>query len=798
VFELDRIPVAVLEALEKHGYGRDDVLIAARCDRDRTFKPAEVYLFATSERLLILEGAFETLLASARNPKTALAGTESTFSEQDFREYDMRAHRGFRVEELLSSGRLTAKVRPADRKEKETETENKGVADPQCGETESETGTAACDETVYLAAFTNFCKASMFLFAKYADRLADGKDLEIDPKDDPKSKRCPKCGLRYPDLNRRICPHCMEKGKLFRRFSVFFLRYRLSIALMVLSLVVLTVMSIIAPYLSSGFFYDEVIYGTGEFAGQILTVLFLIVATRILRLIATMFNNLLTSTIAAKMVFDLKKTIFSSIERLSLSFFTGRQTGGLMTQVNEDANTIYGFFCDGVPYLIVNLVQVAVLAVLLFTIQPILAFLTLITVPVFMFLLAKIFRRERMLHAKRYTNSRQMNSFLADVFSGMRVVKAFSREQAEITRFTGRNRNLATSEKRLSLFMNYAWPLSGFVLFLGNIIAWGVGGWMVIKGYSGLTYGMLLTFIAYMNMIFDPLIFFTDFIDWTADCSNSLQRLFEIMDAQPDVSEKENPERPDPLGGRVEFDDVSFSYQKGKKIIDHVSFDVPEGHILGIVGHTGAGKSTLANLLMRMYDVDEGEIRIGGYPVRDLALSTLYQNIAIVSQETYLFMGSILDNIRYARPDATFEEVLEASKCAGAHDFIMKLPDAYETRIGFGYQDLSGGERQRVSIARAILKNPKILILDEATAAMDTGTERKIQEALSQLIRGKTTIMIAHRLSTLRDADELVVIERGKVAERGTHSELLAREDGVYKKLYTLQDEALRSAGIRE
>ena len=217
-----------------------------------------------------------------------------------------------------------------------------------------------------------------------------------------------------------------------------------------------------------------------------------------------------------------------------------------------------------------------------------------------------------------------------------------------------------------------------------------------------------------------------------------------------------------------------------------------------LIGMAGAGKSTLANLLRRMYDVEDGEIRIGGYPVKDLSLSTIYQNIAIVSQETYLFMGSILDNIRYAKPDADFEEVVQAAKCAGAHDFIMKLPDAYDTRIGFGYKGLSGGERQRVSIARAILKNPKILILDEATAAMDTGTERRIQEALSELIKGKTTIMIAHRLSTLRDADALVVIERGRVAESGTHQELLAKEDGVYKRLYTLQEEALKSAGIRE
>jgi ATP-binding cassette subfamily B protein len=201
---------------------------------------------------------------------------------------------------------------------------------------------------------------------------------------------------------------------------------------------------------------------------------------------------------------------------------------------------------------------------------------------------------------------------------------------------------------------------------------------------------------------------------------------------------------------------------------------------------------------MRLYDANEGEILVDGINVKDLSFKSLYENISIVSQETFFFIGSILDNIRYARADATYEEVVEAARCAGAHDFIMKLPDAYHTRIGFGYQDLSGGERQRISIARAILKNPKILILDEATAAMDTGTERRIQEALSELIKGKTTIMIAHRLSTLRDADELVVIERGRVAERGTHRELLEKEDGVYKKLYTLQEEALKSAGISE
>ena len=753
MFVIDRIPDELFEELKRRGVQKEEILLAAHADRTPWHEVGDYYLFASAARLMILHPAKE----QGEEPFT-------------YAEHPIREMKRFAVEELLSSGRLVARM----------------------GED---------DTPILLAAFTNFCKESMFLFAKYANKIAAGETFEVDEKDDPASKSCPKCGLRYPDMNRRICPHCMEKGKIFRRFSVFLFRYRWSLAVAVLSLVFLTSMSILAPYLSSGFFYDEVIYGkegVDRFAGEILLVLGLIIATRVLKMLATMVNNYITSTIAAKMVFDLKKTIFSAIERLSLSFFTGRQTGGLMTQVNEDANTIYGFFCDGVPYMLINIVQVIVLVVLLFIMQPLLALISLITVPAFLFMIKWMYRRQRMYHARRYSNSKQMNGFLADVFSGVRVVKAFSKEQEEIKRFTYRNQNLAASEKTQALFSNYAWPLAHQILYIGNIVAWGIGGWMIIGNFGGMTYGSLLTFIAYMNMIFSPLEFFVHFFDQTADCSNALQRLFEIMDAEPDVAQKENPERPDPLGGEVVFDHVSFSYQKGKKIIDDVSFEVPDGHILGIVGHTGAGKSTLANLLMRMYDAEEGEIRIGGYPVKDLELATLYRNVAIVSQETYLFMGTILENIRYARPDATFEEVIEAARCAGAHDFIMKLPDAYHTRIGFGYKDLSGGERQRVSIARAILKNPKILILDEATAAMDTGTERKIQEALGELIKGKTTIMIAHRLSTLRDADELVVIEHGKVAERGTHEALLQKEDGIYKKLFTLQEEALKSAGISE
>jgi ATP-binding cassette subfamily B protein len=315
VFAIDRIPDGILDILRARDIDANAILLAAHADRTREHTVGDEYLFATSGELIVLH-----------NGARAIDAPDLTI-------YQVQDLRGFAVEELLSSGRLTAR--------------------------KSEDNTP-----VLIAAFTNFCKESMFLFAKYANKIAAGEEVVIDEKDDPAAKQCPKCGLRYPDLNRRICPHCMEKGKLFRRFSVFLMRYRISIIITLLSLAAMTALSILAPYLSSGFFYDEVIFGVGEFAGQILLVLGLIIATRLLKTFVTMVNNYVTSRIAAKMVFDLKKTIFSSIERLSLSFFTGRQTGGLMTQINEDANTIYSFFCDGVPYMLINIVQVAVLPVL--------------------------------------------------------------------------------------------------------------------------------------------------------------------------------------------------------------------------------------------------------------------------------------------------------------------------------------------------------------------------------------------------------------------------------------------------
>ena len=766
MFEIDKIPGHIRKSAEDKGVDFDRIYLTAYCDMNREHTYCDTYLIATADTLYVLSGSVG--LVSGEN--RGRGGLERVWNEDDYWEYPLSELKDFKLEELLSGARLTAKTEGG--------------------------------EYVFITAMSNFCKNSTLLFIKYLNKIKRGEIADpgftVDPDDDPARLCCPKCGMRYPDKNRRICPKCMEKGKLFHRFSVFLLKYKTYLFIMMASLVMLTATGILAPYFSSGFFYDEVLDVGGKFYGQILLVISIVVGTKLLSQFANIINGYITSKISVRVVFDLKMTIFGAIERLSLGFFNGRQTGGLMTQVNNDANTIYGFFCDGVPYFLINIIQVTVLCVILFSMNPLLAALSLITIPVFFLVLRKFYRTSAKYHARNYSSSRSMNSLLSDVLSGVRVVKAFSKEDEEIERFHKSSKRVAQNNRKLAIFNNYSYPMAGIILYLGNIIALGVGGWMVIKGYRGFTYGELLTFTAYVNMIYSPMGFFSSMIDWTASASNALQRLFEILDTKPDITEKENPVVLDEIDGSVEFRGVDFSYAKNRKIIDNVSFDIEAGHILGIVGHTGAGKSTIANLIIRLYDCDDGEVLIDGVNVKDLSFSSLYNNIAIVSQETYLFIGTILENIRYAKPDATYEDVIRAAKCAGAHDFIIKLPDGYNTKIGFGYKDLSGGERQRISIARAILRDPKILILDEATAAMDTETEKLIQNALSVLTRGKTTIMIAHRLSTLRDADKLIVIEHGRVAEEGTHTELLAKEDGVYKKLYSLQAEALRNAGITE
>lgn len=752
---MNKIPNVVWEKAESLGYLRDSVKNTVKLDRGRDGSLCDCYIFRGETSLLFLSGI--NILKKRKGQKKHGVSFEAAYRSMGEEIVDISGLSDFSVEQLISGMILTAK---------------------------NENG-----ESITVAVFSgNVSKeARAFCDALNGKEKPEREEWENEPC-------CPKCKRPYPDPHRRVCPRCVDRAGVLKRFWFFTKKYKWSVLTILFAMVLASALTILTPYISSGFMYDSVLTVGGKYYGQILLVVFLLVATKVLSLLVNMVNEVVTAVIVPKIVYDLKKVIFCSIERLSIGFFTNRQTGSLMNQVNGDANTIYWFYVEGLPRIIILSVQTVSVAVIMFLLSWKLALLSFIFAPIVLLLSVLLFKYMNKLHSKRYSKMRAVNGHLTDVLGGVRVVKAFAREKEEIGRFDVQSKALAKADNDVAISNTTLFRLVTFLFTVSSALVLGIGGWSVINGK--MTYGELITFTAYATMIYSPLMMFVELTNWVSNSFNAMQRLIEVMDAEPEVREAEDAVHADILRGDIEFRDVEFSYEKNRrKIIDGISFKIKSGETVGIVGHTGAGKSTVANLLIRLYDVDRGEIIIDGKNVREYTFETLRRNIGIVSQETYLFQGTIYDNIAYGKPDATRDEVVRAARISGAHDFICKLPDGYATKIGFGYKDLSGGEKQRVSIARAILRDPPILILDEATSAMDTRTERSIQEALTKLSEGRTTIMIAHRLSTLRDADFLMCLENGKIPETGTHSELI-REKGIYYKLYKLQQEALKNAGI--
>jgi ATP-binding cassette subfamily B protein len=343
--------------------------------------------------------------------------------------------------------------------------------------------------------------------------------------------------------------------------------------------------------------------------------------------------------------------------------------------------------------------------------------------------------------------------------------------------------NLRSNLIALSIF-----PVISLIIGVFGNMVWGVGGLQVIG--TQMSYGDLSMFVSYMGMVFAPLNFFSQFTNMLTDTLNSAQRMFEVQDMIPDITDAPDAVEMPEIRGDIEFKGVGFHYSPNRPILKDITFTIHRGDRIGLVGHTGSGKSTIANLITRMYDVVSGSVTIDGVDVKQIKQASLRGGIAIVSQEIFIFRGTIADNIRYGKPEATMQEVIDAARAANAHDFIMALPEGYETMVGIGSRSLSGGERQRVSIARALLLDPAILILDEATAAMDTETEHQISTAIDKLIEGKTSISIAHRLSTLKNCNYIMAMENGELVEMGTQEELMAKE-GVFHKLWTLQNEQL-------
>ena len=605
---------------------------------------------------------------------------------------------------------------------------------------------------------------------------------------------CGACGTRYPEPERALCPKCTDKMSIFFRLLAFFRYYKGKVAVVGLLMAALTALNILTPYIGTRLLVDNVLTQEGDFH-ELHRMLGLIVLAIVgARVVSTLFQMAFTMVLGVTMpwiIYDLQVRIFEAMQRLSVSFYTSKRTGSLMNRISRDARNIYWFFVDGLPFVIINAALFLGIVVVMFFLQWQLALIVVTIIPVaaamFRVLMA-IFRR---FHHKFWVVNSQLNNMVSDSVNGQRVIKAFAREGEESRRFKASSDKQAAISTSSSNLEWTAFPLIYLFMFLGQVAVTAIGAMMVISDENPMTLGLLLTFVAYLGLLYAPLEFMSTVSNWWARCVDAAQRVFEVIDAKSDIEEPKDPVRLGEVRGEIRVQDCWFQYEPATPILRGLNLEVPAGRTLGIVGKTGAGKSTLANLIARLYDPTEGAVYVDGVNVKELPLGELRANIGIVSQDIYLFIGSIADNIRYARPGATTEEIVWAAKMASAHDFIAKLPDAYETRVGAGGQDLSGGEKQRLSIARTIIQNPKILILDEATAAMDTETEGKIQAALNKLQAGRTTIAIAHRLSTLKDADMLAVIHEGKVAETGTHEELMVKK-GEYHKLYTIQMEGLK------
>jgi ATP-binding cassette subfamily B protein len=379
---------------------------------------------------------------------------------------------------------------------------------------------------------------------------------------------------------------------------------------------------------------------------------------------------------------------------------------------------------------------------------------------------------------------------LHDIIKGIRTVKSFGNEDAEIKKFAKANHELATISSDNEALWARLFPLLTFFTGIGEMLILYFGGQAILGGEMSI--GVLMQFTMYIAYIYSPLRWMVMLPRWLADATTSMVKLFEIMDEEPEIGETEG-QRKVPISGEVKFENVSFGYKSYEPVLKGIELTISPGEMIGLVGKSGVGKSTLINLVMRLYDPNIGKISINGIDIRDIPPNYLHESIGVVFQDPFLFAGSYYDNIAYAKPDATTEEIIAAAKAANAHDFIVQTADGYNTLIGEGGQSLSGGERQRLSIARAIIKNPDILILDEATSSLDVETEAVIQESLGRLVKGRTTIAIAHRLSTLRHADRLVVLDEGVVAEVGTHIELL-RKKGIYYKLVMAQRQSSKLA----
>jgi ATP-binding cassette subfamily B protein len=646
-------------------------------------------------------------------------------------------------------------------------------------------------DLVEIVRFTTPLAGRMGNVARTISALSKGDDLPtVDAEDD---RLCPTCGRPLPKDN-DVCRFCINKTATMARLFSYAAPFKFHAAALVVLMFAGTFLSLLPGEIIHRL-TDQVMVPVDktttlearfDLLGWLVAAL---VGSQFLGALLTVVRGRLSAYLSGTITYRIRTEVHERLQWLGLSYYDKRQVGALMTRVTQDVNELNNFLVDGLQILVVNgLTLIGILAILLSRDWRLTLFV-LIPIPLVVIatrLTWRVLRRkfDRLWHLRS-----ALSANLSATISGARVVKAFAQEQREVDRFNQR----AESLYRTNVEVEYSWatifPLIGYLMTTGSFVVWYLGGREVINGI--ITFGTLNMFLFFLGQLYGPIQGMTRIVDWLSRAATAAERVFEILDTEPDVKdeEEEPPVEMPHIEGEVVFENVSFGYDKARRVLENFDLHVQPGEMIGLVGHSGAGKTTVINLISRFYDPVEGSIRIDGVDLKRIKLNDLRSQLGIVLQEPYLFPGTISENIAYANPSATREEIIKAAKAANAHDFIMRFPDGYDTHVGERGVKLSGGERQRLSIARAVLHNPRILILDEATASVDTETEKQIQEAIQRLISGRTTFAIAHRLSTLRHADRLVVVDKGKIAEVGTHDELMAKEGGIFRRLVEMQTE---------
>lgn len=657
--------------------------------------------------------------------------------------------------------------------------------------------------------YTRRCRREMQRLGRMLNRRLPKKDengeqvpqwLDLIERRMEQQSHCPKCGRAIPDYADGVCPACLQKKAILWRLLDVAKPYRtrINVALAItLAVALLTAL----PPVWVKFIVDRGI-GTaaapGNF-GELFKWGALFAVTVVITQLLVSARLLMLSMIGTSVARDLRHKVYAHMHDLSLRFFAKRRTGSLITRVTNDTDRLWEFIVFGSVDSLRNVVMIGVIAAIMFTTNWRLALVSLVPVPIVGLM---TFLRGKTLHrmfGRLWTYWSRIGAVVGDALPGVRVVKAFANEQREIARFDVRSSAYTEKEQEVNRIWSRFVPAVGATMQLGVAVVWVFGGALVLRHMNDekFSIGTLVMFVGFLHQFYPPIMELANSNRMVTRAASSAQRVFEVLDTPPEVFTRTGAVTKDRLEGAIEFRNVSFTYEGASPALREVSLTVEPGTMIGLCGPSGAGKSTFVNLICRFYDVTEGQILIDGVDLRDYDVKWLRRNIGLVLQEPYLFHGTIAENIRYGNPQATEHQIITAARAANAHDFVVGFPDGYDTMVGERGQSLSGGERQRISIARAILHNPRILILDEATSSVDTETEKQIQQALDRLVQGRTTIAIAHRLSTLQAANRLVVLEKGKLVEEGAHADLVDKDQGVYAKLYKTQMEMNQQVALR-